>query len=641
MNASNNGSKIELSYLTKQLCIILKMSRSQFAEIDPDLLQSLTVRVKKKLDHETSAGRIERYMLPTETLIRAWPLLKKKLSEIDGSDQVAIRIAFGVKKFDHVRISSPDFEDSYCSITIDATAEEIRQWNIVALSSYVKDFVQRKGWSEGAPDRKSLKQACDHAIEHPGEPIQILVNEDEDDLDIIKILSKSKKTEANSPEPAGIPFDEIYNGKGLLQLKADPDGLAARITKFDMRWYGSPSFEVNESWLRKELRRLGIKELTNDFLQRISQKMERRQDLNGLQVASGIAPIPGRSPYLAASSDKKQGDVASLVSCEKGKIVAEIRYKIPATPGTDVYGKPIHPGIGEHFEVEVGEGVERVESIFFRATQDGLLKIKDNQISILKTYVCEGDFNGNNSALDFRGNIIITGNVEAGAAVTASGDISVEGSVRGASIFCGGNLTVKGGLSTSEHSVIRCDGNLKAGFIERAKVICKNNIIVETAVLQSEIYCGGDLTTTASDGRVGASKLYIWGNLSVPKLGFAMGAPTYIHMGEDWKEAKRATTLQSRLNRLVERLEKDLSEERTLKQMKPAQMTKKRLEQKRHLERHIRRLDVITKVLEQKVGDLRAVRKFNTAAKLKTDYVTEGDIEVTLAGAPYTAAPAA
>lgn len=641
MNASNKGSKIELSYLTKQLCIILKMSRSQFTEIDPDLLQSLSVRVKKKLDHETSAGRIERYMLPTDTLIRAWPLLKKKLSEIDGSDQVAIRIAFGVKNFDHVRITSPDFEDSYCSITIDATAEEIRNWNIVALSSYVKDFVQRKGWSEGAPDRKSLKKACDQAIVHPGQPIQILVNDDEDELDIIKILSDSRKTDKNHRESAEALIDETYNGKGLLQLKVDPDGMAARITKFDMRWYASPSFEIHDSWLKKELRRLGIKEPSTDYLQRIAQKIERRQDLNGLQVASGIAPIPGRSPYLTPYSDKQHDEITSLISCEKGKIVAEIRYKIPAIPGSDVYGKPLEPGIGEHLEVQVGEGVERVESILFRATQDGLLKIKDNHISILKTYVCEGDFNGNNSALDFRGNIVITGNVEAGAAVTASGDILVEGSVRGASVFCGGNLTVKGGLSTSEHTVIRCDGDLKAGFIERAKIICKKNIVVETAILQSEIYCGADLTITASDGRVGASRLYIWGNLSVSKLGFAMGAPTYIHIGEDWKEAKRATTLQSRLNRLAECLEKDRSDERTLNQMKPAQMTKKRLEQKRHLERHIHRLDLITNILEQKIGDLRAVRKFNPAAKLKTEYVSEGDIKMTLAGTPYNVAPAA
>ena len=650
MGAGDRENKIELSYLTKQLCVIFKVSRETFIELDPDTLNNLVDRAKKKLEKEKVAGNIEKYALSPDSLVQVWPHLKQKLSESEPGAQYAIRFGFGIKSFPQVTVTSPDSDDAYCEVTIQAKPDEIRSWNTVALSSFIKNIVRQMGWSTGTPDQKSLQHACDHAIKHPGTPIEVLRTEPQMPLEIVKIQSattitsqkpkeqaaKAAVVKTSHPTQAAIPAESI-------KVSVDPDGMAARVANFSVRFYNNTSITFDEAWIKSEVDRLGLAGVTEDFLDRIKQKLTRKQDINGLQLASGTIGTPGQGAYIApvAAVEKKEGNgvIPTFVTCTRGAVVAEVLFRTPAVPGTDVYGMAIPPPPGDVIEAEIGEGIEQADATHFRATMDGLLKIEGKKISVLKIFVFQGDVTSNSGAIDFKGNMVISGNVEAGAKITVRGDVTIEGSVRGGAVICHGNMTVKGGVSTADKVAVHCDGEFKAGYIERATVYVKQNIVVENAILQSTIFCNGAVTLTGSEGRVGASTLFVWGDLTTTKIGFATGAPTMLHLGEDWKESRRLKTWQARLQSLKDRLEKDKSEDRTLQKLKKAQMTPKKVEFQAQLMKHMEKLEGIVKRFEHKLSLLNANRKLNPSAQLKTSFSTDGDVIVTVAGEAQNLAP--
>lgn len=654
MGAGERENKIELSYLTKQLCVIFKVSRKTFVDLDPTTLNDLVDRAKKKLDKEKAAGNIEKYLISPEALVEIWPLLKLKIAESEPTAEFAIRFGFGVKFFNNVTVTSPDSDDAYCELVIQAKPEEIRSWNMVALGSFVKNVVRQMGWSSGAPDLISLQQACDHAIQHPGKPTEVLRTEPETALEIVKLpsaaaVTTTAKTKAKEGSAKTSSVQAIQQAAKLpaesITVSVDPDGMAARVANFSVRFYNNTSISFDEAWINSEVSRLGLAGVTEEFLDRIKQKLTRRQDINGLQLAAGTVGTAGTGPYIApiATVEKKEGNgiIPSFVACTKGSMVAEVLFRTPPIPGKDVYGMDVPAPAGAAIEAEIGEGIEQVDSMHFRATMDGLLKIEGRGISVLKLFVFEGDVTSNSGVIDFKGNMVISGNVEAGAKITVRGDVTIEGSVRGGAVTCHGNMTVKGGVSTADKVAIHCDGELKAGYIERATVYAKQNMIVENAILQSTIYCNGAVTLTGSEGRVGASTLYVWGDLTTTKLGFATGAATMLHLGEDWKEARRLKTWQVRFNILKERLDKDRSEDRTLQKLKKAQMTPKKLEFQAQLTQHMAKLEGIVKRFEHKLSLLQANRKLNRSAQLKTTFSTDGDVIVTLAGNVHSLTPVA
>lgn len=643
MSTGNDHKNIELSYLSQQLCVLLKVSRRTYVELDPATLENLVGRVKKKLDAVKAAGRIQRYNVDPEKLKRIWPKLKKMLDASQPDEQFAIRFAFGIKSFSNIHISAADSDDKFCEITITAPAAEIDQWNIIALANFIKEYVKQQGWSDGTPDLHNLKEICKRAQHRPGTAEEVAMGQESDEAEIVKVVSTTtapKPTVAKASSPA-----QNQAAGPTLTIKAEFDGLSARIADFKMRWYDSVKQQLDDQWLISIVKSQGFDPSNSEeFLSRIKQKIDRRQDLNGLQIVAGVPGTPGKTPYIAPVTAKASEDgliIPAFNTCEAGAIVAEIRYRVPSIPGKDVYGMAIEAEPVEKLDVELGEGIEKAGPTQFRATFNGLLKIEGNKISLLKTVVHEGDLTVNAGAINFKGNISITGNVETGASITAHGDITIEGSIRGGTVICHGNLIVKGGISTDRTS-IHCDGECKASFIERATMYVKGNLTVENAIVQSTIYCGGDITITGSEGRVGASTVFSWGTLSTTKLGFATGASTEIHLGEDWKEARRLRTWQARFHKLTEKLERDRAEERTIAKLKPSQLTKKRAEQREQLKEHITRIDGLAKQLEGRISSLTAGRKFNSGAELKTVFAPDGDVKILKAGEPVVpVAPAA
>jgi len=114
---------------------------------------------------------------------------------------------------------------------------------------------------------------------------------------------------------------------------------------------------------------------------------------------------------------------------------AIICRRVPPAAGEsriDVYGLSDPPEVGDDIVVQAGENVEKRDDEFY-ATIDGVLKIKNNVISVLNQFTVAGDIDleSGNLHLD-KGAVDIRGTVRSGFIVSAANNIKISGSVEDA-----------------------------------------------------------------------------------------------------------------------------------------------------------------------------------------------------------------
>ncbi len=101
------------------------------------------------------------------------------------------------------------------------------------------------------------------------------------------------------------------------------------------------------------------------------------------------------------------------------------------------------------------------------------------------------DVDLNTGNIDFEGTIRIAGDLKSGMRVKVAGDVIVNGTVEAAEIVAGGNVAVHGGIighadaRPGSHALpantarIRCEGSVKAMFMENAHIEAGSTILVE------------------------------------------------------------------------------------------------------------------------------------------------------------------
>ncbi|MGI2171347.1 DUF342 domain-containing protein [Shewanella sp. MF05960] len=190
-----------------------------------------------------------------------------------------------------------------------------------------------------------------------------------------------------------------------------------------------------------------------------------------------------------------------------------LMVKVPATigtPGFNVHGdilqqipgkdKPMEPGTGTSLHPKdpnkliatlSGQPVENRKGM----QVDDMLQIKDVDVRY--------------GHVNFKGSILITGDVHEGMEVKASGDVTVMGFVDSASIEAHGDVIISKGvigrlikdqeLSTS----IKASGQICAQFVQYSRLEAQGNILITKQLLHSNTTSGDSITVSDAQSRRG------------------------------------------------------------------------------------------------------------------------------------------
>lgn len=411
----------------------------------------------------------------------------------------------------------------------------------------------------------------------------------------------------------------------LIEFKIAPNKLSAQIVNFKPELFDHPTFKFTRESLLHEMSLSNINfGLTDALWLDLEAAWGERQDLNGRTVAEGVVALPGAEPYVhltykdapeleQTSQVINMRDAQQRTLVHAGQLVAEIRYHTPPVPGKTVTGQTVHVE-SPAFDIKLGAGIAQREAGKFYATDDGIPVYESDVLTVNKTYMHRGDVDLKSGNIRFDGPVEIQGSVDTGAVVDVLGPLTINGMIRGGSVYSKNGITVKQGIVTTDKGLVKCDGDIKAEFIENSRIECTGSLLVNKGILNSQVFVGQTIRVFATESVVGGGIISCRDALIAQNIGFPSGAKTVLIIGADARSQKRITTRKSRLEALKAAQEKYKLELRELQSKRDAQLTPKHKELKKKLAGLVNKSRSALEKAERAVVHAQAAIVYNSAA---------------------------
>jgi len=254
--------------------------------------------------------------------------------------------------------------------------------------------------------------------------------------------------------------------------------------------------------------------------------------------------------------DLKNLGIVNLVHA--GDVLAT---KTPATEGVE--GHTVRGGVlgaknGKDKSFPAGPGtVVSEDGLSLLAAVEGHLTEVNGRLQVLPVFEVNGDVDYSTGNIDFPGSVVVKGVVRDGFEVRASENITVNGTVEGAFLVAGGNITVVGGIRGVSKGKVEAKGNIAADFADQATLFADGDILIKNALLHSDCRCGGKLVVSGGKkSQIAGGKIQAGSEVVCATLGSEMGTKTEIAVGALPEQVERRDFLRKELHQTTENLEK-------------------------------------------------------------------------------------
>ena len=318
-------------------------------------------------------------------------------------------------------------------------------------------------------------------------------------------------------------------------------------------------------------------------------------------VAKGQTPTEGSDGYYETFFDNNKNkkpairsdgsvDYQSMSEIENVSIGDKLLHyhkAIQGTNGFDVRGRALRtkpakdlPEIkGSGFKIDDNTGV-------YTADMEGRIEYDGKTLRILDVYEHKGDLDLVVGKIDFRGDVVIKGNVRAGTVIRATKTITVEGSVEATTLIAGGDIILKKGMQGGNKARISCGGNVYANFLEFTHVEAKGKVEANI-IMNCEISAGNDIKVSGKRGAIVGGNTYAIGLVESQNIGNTAGHKTAVAVGITKEIAEREVILNRKLEstrKSIERTKQEIArvsdarltmEKKEVRQAKVSQLTRR------------------------------------------------------------------
>ncbi len=303
-----------------------------------------------------------------------------------------------------------------------------------------------------------------------------------------------------------------------------------------------PTLEIIAEILEGNDIRFGIME------ERLSQLLQysatEKIILKNKTVARGFLPINGKDSLLRFNIEvgplpgKLLGNGTidfrerkMFVGVSKGQVIATRVPPTSGTPGLNVLGDEIPqlPGRDIPFAVS-DDAVYDEEKGLVIASRSGILSlVSDNSIKVCAHQLIPGNIDYSTGNIESQDAVEIKGTILPGFKVDTRGDLLLGGNVRSATIKCGGNLVIKGGI-LGKNCKVSVAGDADFSFIEQANLRVKGKTIIRKQAYYSTIMSDGDILGQKSS-QVMAGFLMSGASITLGNVGSPNAPPTLLAAG--------------------------------------------------------------------------------------------------------------
>lgn len=351
--------------------------------------------------------------------------------------------------------------------------------------------------------------------------------------------------------------------------KNDP---RVRISRDNMQAYlylpGQQAESYSQSDIIEILQSNGISHGIKE--DKVQEMMDQQIYNREVLIAEGEAPQDGVDGYYEYKFDmnfSKKPEVRPDGSVDywsikmvemvtEGQVIAEYHKAIQGKDGMDLKGKPILAKRGRDQVPLRGKGFERSEDgLTYVSLMDGKIDMSGERIVILPVYEVNGDVDLSIGNIDFRGDVIIHGSICSGVKVKATGTVTVDGIVEGASIEAGKDIVLRSGVMGASRATISSKGNISAKFFEYARVHA-NGTIQADVFLNCQVSCGESIILDGKKASIVGGEVGAIQSIVVNTLGSDGEVRTNVRIGNGTAVRRRIGVLKNKIQVEKANLEK-------------------------------------------------------------------------------------
>ena len=176
--------------------------------------------------------------------------------------------------------------------------------------------------------------------------------------------------------------------------------------------------------------------------------------------------------------------------------------------------------------------------------------------------------------ITFLGTVRVKRNVEDGFSIKASGNIEIGGAVGRCVLEADGNIVVNQGIMGRDEGFIKAGKSLWAKFIQNTKVEVEEYVVVQDAIMNSDITSNKKILLVGKNAKIIGGHLFATEEIHAKVIGSSGGgSETILEVGYDPRAKKRLLELQDKqasIVRELDNLDLDIS---TLENMKKVRKT--------------------------------------------------------------------
>lgn len=430
--------------------------------------------------------------------------------------------------------------------------------------------------------------------------------------------------------------------KLLVHVEVEKDGMKGFL-KLESLTDATEATPLNISMdvLLKELEKHQIKAGIN---QEILKKLCENPVLNEpILCATGLEPEKGKdgtvtyhfsndqdaSPKIKEDGRVNFKDLSLIENVLKGQGLASVTLPTEGHPGFTVHGKtvPAKPGIPAR--VKAGRNVLQTEDgLEFIAASDGKITLDRNTLHVDEYYHIKGDVDYATGNIQFKGSVMVYGNVKSGFSIQADGDIEVKGIVEAAELKAGGNILVGHGIMGNDKASIISKGSIVSRYIQQARVSAGRDIQADV-IYHSQLTAGESILLKGRRGLIVGGTARARKMVSAMQIGSKMGTRTAANVGIDPQLHEKYQNTKEKLKAIEKNLE-SLEKSRIILSQRKARWSLSP-EQEDMLNRTKLTIDKFRHQKEQATESIKAIRQemvFDEGSAVKAHKEINPDVQL-------------
>lgn len=251
-----------------------------------------------------------------------------------------------------------------------------------------------------------------------------------------------------------------------------------------------------------------------------------------------------RKPKVLPDGSVDYWTVHSIESVAAGQVIAVYHEAVQGQEGLSVKGLPVSGKRGRELPLLKGKGFRKKDDgVTYVSELDGKIEMQNDRIVILPVHELNGNAEITTGNIDFKGDIVIHGNVESGITVKATGSITIDGVVEACSIEAGKDIILRSGMLGGHKATLKTKGNIFAKFIENTTVEAEGSIQADV-FMNCRVVSKEKITLSGKHGSIIGGVTHAVQGVEVTSIGNMAEIKTEIFAGTGADVVKRLKVLE-------------------------------------------------------------------------------------------------